>query len=203
VDGVYIDCSFQKQVQSHRCTVYRDKTGEVLADGWFVASNSNGGLETSDLQYAAFGNRHIYLENAQTLVLKTLAKNDPEFGLLDNALRGISARDSTKAIDCGESGVNGDFTHASNCAVDAVAARKPFYVRFYTRGWYSYSLYGLVGDENGNVAYVFYDRFRRAENSNVTSTQTLDPNQIQISTCPKPVTLVKEDGVLSCSRPLP
>src|ERR1700693_4155622 len=77
VDGAFIDCSVEQQSKANRCTVYRDRTGEILADGLFVLNTSLREADSSELQYAAFGHRLIYLADARTLVPWAASERDP------------------------------------------------------------------------------------------------------------------------------
>jgi hypothetical protein len=88
VDGTFIDCSVEAQSKSNRCTVYRAGTGEILADGLFVLNTSMREAGSSDLQYAAFGNRIIYLADARKLIPWEPSERDPVHRLMfdDNHL---------------------------------------------------------------------------------------------------------------------
>src|SRR5713226_624837 len=68
VDNTFIDCSVEKQSRANRCTVWKDDTGEILADGLFVLNGSHRAADTSELHYVGFGNGVILLADAQTLV---------------------------------------------------------------------------------------------------------------------------------------
>src|SRR5260370_36383263 len=63
-DSTFIDCSVEKQPNANRCTVYKDDTGEILADGLFVLKTSHVAAKSSELHYAAFGHRTIFLADA-------------------------------------------------------------------------------------------------------------------------------------------
>src|SRR6516164_2928008 len=68
VDNTFVDCSVEAQSRANRCTVYRDDSGEILADGLFRLSTVYAPAEKSELRYAAFGNGMIYLQDARVLV---------------------------------------------------------------------------------------------------------------------------------------
>jgi hypothetical protein len=86
VDGAFIDCSVEQQSKANRCTVYRDRTGEILADGLFVLNTSLREAHSSELRYVAFGNRLIYLADARTLVPWAASERDPVNRVMDETL---------------------------------------------------------------------------------------------------------------------
>jgi len=53
-DNVFIDCFVETHDKANRCTVYKDTTGEILADGLFVLNSSHRAADKSELHYAAF-----------------------------------------------------------------------------------------------------------------------------------------------------
>jgi len=53
VDNTFVDCSVDTQARANRCTVYKDDTGEILADGLFVLNTTYEGVDKSQLHYAA------------------------------------------------------------------------------------------------------------------------------------------------------
>jgi hypothetical protein len=68
VDGTFIDCSVDTEAMANRCTVYKDDSGEILADGLFILSSTGKAAEPTALDYAAFGKRKIYLANTGILI---------------------------------------------------------------------------------------------------------------------------------------
>src|SRR5580693_5565212 len=71
VDRAFVDCSVERQSSADHCTVYKDDTGEILAEGLFVLKTSHLAAEKSELNYAAFGERGIYLDDLRILVQRT------------------------------------------------------------------------------------------------------------------------------------
>ncbi len=66
IDGAFIDCTVAEHSNANRCTVFKDKTGEVLAEGLFVLDSSLGAATKADLRYAGFRDKTILLEDART-----------------------------------------------------------------------------------------------------------------------------------------
>ncbi len=203
VDSTFIDCSVEKQSNANRCTVYKDDTGEILADGLFVLNTSHSAADTSELHYAAFGNRLIYLEDARTLVPWVVSERDPTNRIINDRLRALATHGAGQAIDCRKAATNGKVEELSECAVRALSDRKPFYVRFYRQGIDSFGFHGFAGDADGNVSQVDYDSMGWTRTVLPKETQLLDDNHIVVMPCPKPVTLTKtENGQLTCAHPI-
>ena len=203
VDGTFIDCSVETQSKANRCTVYKDDTGEILADGLFVLNTSHGAADISELHYAAFGNRIIYLEDARTLVQWVASERDPTNRVINDRLKALATHGAGQAIDCRKVATNGKAEELSECAVRAFADRKPFYVRFYRQGINSFGFYGFVGDADGNISEVDYHSTGWMGTGLPKEAQLLDDNHIVVMPCPKPVTLTKtENGQLTCAKPI-
>jgi len=60
VDHTFIDCSADASSYANRCTVYKDDTGEILAEGLFALNLSQAAAKKPDLRFIAFGRRRIY-----------------------------------------------------------------------------------------------------------------------------------------------
>lgn len=195
VDNTFIDCSVETQPKANRCTVYRDDSGEVLADGLFLLNTSHAAAESSELHYAAFGNRVIYLQDARMLVPWVASERDPTHRLINQRLKALASKGSSQAIDCRNSpGPEA----ASECVLTAFAGRKPFYIRYYWQGIDSFGFRGLAGDEDGNVYEVDYDSMGWM-NPQPDGGQLFDDNHTFVVPCPKPVSLAKKkDGSLTC-----
>lgn len=189
VDGVFIDCLAATQFHANRCTIYRGTSGEILEDGWFVLNTTNNAADTSELHYAAFGNRQIYLEDARRLVLWRLSERDPILRSMNDQLRTLATEGRATEIDCQESASRADDAKRSDCALEAFAKRVPFYVRFDSTGIDSWGFWGLAGDANENVSIVSFDSYEPSG---------MDQPRLTIYTCPKPVVLSRVDGILGC-----
>jgi hypothetical protein len=192
VDGVFIDCLADAQIHANRCTIFSSNSGEILEDGWFVLNTTNYAADTSELHYAAFGNRQIYLEDARRLVLWRLSERDPILRTMNDQLRTLATQGRAAEIDCQESASRADDAKLSDCALKAFANRRPFYVRLESAGVDSWGFWGLAGDANGNVSIVYFDSYEP---------RGKDQPRLTVYTCPKPVALSKRDGILGCWQP--
>jgi hypothetical protein len=199
VDDVFIDCSVETQSKANRCTVYKDTTGEILADGLFVLNNSRRPADKSELHYAAFGKGVIYLEDARMLVQREPSRRDPSNRIVGERLKTIAARGSIEALDCNNATPKSDLP--SECAIRAFSNNRPFYVRFYLQGPDAFRFYGLARDADGNAYEAWFLR------GNVTMTgkisleaQFFDENQTIVTPCPKPIQLSKLGDILTCAR---
>jgi len=146
VDGTFINCSVEAQLKSNRCTVYRAGTGEILADGLYVLNTSLREAGSSDLQYAAFGNRIIYLADARKLIPWEPSERDPINRLINEELSTLAAGRAGEVIDCQKIAAGGGYDARSGCAIQSFADHKPFLVRYYTQGFDSIGSHGIAGD---------------------------------------------------------
>ncbi len=204
VDSTFIDCSVERQSRANRCTVWKDDTGEILADGLFVLNTSLGAADISELNYAAFGNGVIFLADARKLVHWAASARDPSNRLVDNRLRALAGNGAMRAIDCRSAATSGKADAASECALRAFADRKPFYVHFYHQGFDSFGYEGFAGDAYGNLYGVNYDSMGWTTTGWPKEAQLFDDNHIVVMPCPRPVALIKtENGQLTCVKPVP
>jgi hypothetical protein len=196
VDGTFIECSVETRAKADRCTVYKDDTGEILADGLFLLNTSHAGADESELHYAAFGNGTIYLSDARKLVPWVPSERDPTHRIINERLRAIAAKDDTEVIDC-----NDRRGSVADCAVRALAGGKPFYAKYYWQGIDSFGFTGFASDADGNVYEVDYDGMGWDGRNLPKEAQSLDGNHTFVMPCPKPVSFRKtEGGMLECSR---
>jgi hypothetical protein len=77
VDNTFIDCSVESPSKGDRCTVYKDDSGRVLADGLFVLKAFHEGVDKPELRFAAFAHGMIYLQDARILVHVAPLERDP------------------------------------------------------------------------------------------------------------------------------
>jgi len=133
--------------------VYKDNTGEILADGIFEFLPAWGATDHPERHYAAYSNDVILLDDAQFLELVSPSERDPTFA----RLRALATHGSGQVIDCGRIVTSGKSSELTDCAIKAFAARKPFYVRYYVAGIDSFGIHALAGDAEGNVTEVDYD----------------------------------------------
>jgi hypothetical protein len=183
--------------------VYKDATGEILADGLFVLNTSHTAADSSALRYSAFGNRVIFLADARKLVPTVTTERDPTNRLINDKLRDFAAHGSGQVTDCRRSRTAPTTDDLSECGNRAFAERKPFYVRYYREidGW-SLS-HGLAGDADGNVIEAAYDSKSWLKIGLPKRAQLFDDNRLVVIPCPKPVALTKtENGELACALPV-
>jgi len=160
VDHTFIECSFVQHSNANLCTVYKDDTGEILAEALFVLNGTLRAVSQSELQYAGFGHRVIDLKNGRSLVPRDAIEatdRDPTNRVILDRMKDLSGVHAAKAIDCGRGELPIELARAtdspSECALRALAEGKPFYVRFYCdrRGFYrdrqaSIRFQGFAGD---------------------------------------------------------
>jgi hypothetical protein len=199
VDNTFVDCSVERQSSADHCTVYKADTGEVLAEGLFVLKSSYLAAEKSELHYAAFGERGIYLEDLRTLVQRTASLRDPSHRIIDERLKTLASKGRTDVLDCTKMTTPGKADEPTECALSAFADRTPFWVRYYDPGtaWFGYS--GFACDGDGTVYSVFYCHGDCVNGD--SQGQMMDNSQTLVVTCPKPTILSKmKNGVLTCGR---
>jgi hypothetical protein len=212
VDNTFVDCSVEAQSRANRCTVYRDDSGEILADGLFrlstvyapADSTVYAPAEKSELRYAAFGNGMIYLQDARVLVQCAASDRDPSRRIVTNRLKALAIGNSSKVIDCNEHSSEKSDDPAT-CAIKALEGQKAFYVRYYLQGTDSFSFTGFVGDEAGNVYEVKYpSRGLFFIGALPKGAQFFDDHTLVLP-CAKPINLERTANgsvSLSCFRPV-
>jgi hypothetical protein len=202
VDGTFIECSVETRAKADHCTVYKDDSGEILADGLFLLKTSHAAADKSELQYAAFGNGSIYLSDARKLVPWVPSDRDPTRRIINERLSAIAARGREEVTDC--DGADGKPHAAADCALRAFGDGKPFYAKYFFQGVDSFRFTGFAGDADGNVYEVDYDSAGWMSRDLPKEAQLLDGKHTFVMPCPKPIYLVKtEAGKLACSRPIP
>ncbi len=202
VDGTFVVCSVEKENKANRCTVYKDDSGEILADGLFVLSSTGRAAEAAALDYAAFGQRRIYLANTGILVPFIASERDPTNRLIHDTLVKFAAPNAERAIDCGRSPTTPIADGIAACGIQAFAEGKAFYLR------YGFSLsdrsqsYGLASDGKGHVAQVIYNSEGLLKLAFPKRSQFIGDGHVAVTPCPKPVALAKsQTGELACALP--
>jgi hypothetical protein len=209
VDHTFVECSFVPKSNANLCTVYKDDTGEILAEALFVLEGTQRAGNQSELHYAGFGHRVIYLKNGRSLVPRDAieaTERDPTNRVIRDRLKDLSGVHAAKAIDCGRVVLPIQLARAtdspSECALRAFAERKPFYVRFYRDHHVSIRFQGFAGDREGNLYEVDYDDLGWKGALLPKETQLLDGGLTVVMPCPKPSALTRTfDGRLACNRP--
>jgi hypothetical protein len=202
VDNVFIDCSVE--AKANRCTVYKDTTGEIQADGLFVlnSTSSHRAAEKSELHYAAFGERGIYLEDARILRQREASRRDPSNRIINERLKTVASRGGAEAVDCNNATPRSDVP--AECALKAFANNQPFYVRFYLQYPDAFRDDGFARDAEGNVYEVWFLPGNMTMTGNIPKeAQLFDGNHTIVMSCPKPIKLAKvANDMLSCARPV-
>jgi hypothetical protein len=203
VDNTFIDCSTDPKSVANRCTVYKDGTGDILADGLFSPKNSHTALDKSELQYAAYGDGTIFLQDARVLVLWAASERDPSNLVNTKRLRSVAANGTAEAIDCRKAAVGGSTEKSADCVLRAFAEKRAFYVSYYRQYIASFGFDGLAGDVQGNVYGVEYYSNPRRNGGWPRASELFDGNHTLVLPCPMPVVLSKTfDGQLTCARPV-
>jgi hypothetical protein len=202
VDNVFIDCSVEAQSKANRCTVYKDTTGEILADGLFALNSPRRAADKSELHYAAFGERGIYLEEARILMQREASRRDPSHRIMGERLKAIASRGAVEALDCNNATPKSEVP--SDCALKAFSSEQPFYVRFYLQYPNFFRYDGFARDGDGNVYEVWFLPGNMTVTGNISKeAQLLDGNHTIVMPCPKPIKLSKvANDTLSCARPV-
>lgn len=209
VDNTFVDCSLDTQSKGDRCTVYKDDTGEILAEGLFLLNSSHLAAEKSELHYVAFGERGIYLEDLSILVQRTASQQDPSHRVLDERLRTLASKGGTQAVDCAKATTLGKTDATAECALSAFANRKPFFVHYYLQYPDSFGYTGIAGDAEGDVYGVQYNSGQMLWGTGDVmgvpprEGQIFDDGHSYVMPCPKPTILSKtKNGTLTCARPI-
>jgi hypothetical protein len=198
VDGVFIQCTVDREAGANRCTVYKGSTGEVLESGFFVLSGSGREANSTELRYAAFDGTRIYLADARYLYPVQL-ENYP----MPSMESRLSVLAGDGAINCGHVGRNKSARAASDCAIEAFAHMKGFAVYYDLWAIDSARSTGLASDAQGNVYAIDYDSRPWSSAGLSKEVQLTDGNHIITVPCPKPVRLIKyQDGTLGCIPPI-
>jgi hypothetical protein len=202
VDNVFVDCSVEKTPNADRCAVYKDDTGEILAEGDFVLKSSHVAAEKSELRYVAFGEQGIYLSDLRILVQRTVSLRDPSHRIIDERLKTLASKGGAVVLDCTNTTRQGKADAATECALSAFAGKRPFWVRYYEPGTAGFAYSGFVGVKDGTVYYVFYSH---GEWVQIGEPQgwLVDNGQTLVVACPKPTILSKmKNGMLTCAKPV-
>ena len=202
VDNVFIDCSVEAEAKANRCTVYKGTTGEILADGLFVLNSPRRAADKSELHYAAFGERGIYLEDARILLQREASRRDPSNRIISERLKTVASRGGAEAVDCNSATQRSDVP--AECALKAFANNQPFYVRFYLQYPDAFRYDGFARDADGNVYEVWLLPGNMTMTGNIPrEAQLFDGNHTIVMPCPKPIKLSKvANDTLSCARPV-
>jgi hypothetical protein len=200
VDGTFIDCSVDIQSKANRCTVYKDGSGEILAEGLFVLDNTDKGADNSQLRFVAFGEQGIYLDDLQILHQQTATKRDPSHRIFGERLNQIASKGGSNVLDCGEWATTDEADTVTECALTAFARGKSFFVRYYESEHAHFRYSGIASDSAGTFYGAFYSSGRTVwKGGPGKDGQLLDGNHTLISPCPKPPALTKTRmGTLTC-----
>src|ERR1700739_3560958 len=154
-DHAFIDCSRGTPSNGNRCTVYKDDTGEILADGLFTLNSSHFAAAKSDLRYIAFGKQRIYLENATWLAEETPTDRDPSYRIVDEELKKLASSGGPETpINCNKSDLLSTVNAMTECAMKAFVESHPFIVRYYQPISQSFGYSGFAGNDSRHVYFV-------------------------------------------------
>jgi hypothetical protein len=202
VDHAFIDCSTGTPSNANRCTVYKDDTGKILADGVFTLNSSGFAAAKSDLRYIAFGNRRIYLENATWLVQEAPTDRDPTYRIVDEELKKFASPGGPETpINCNKSDLLSTVDEMTKCAMKAFVESHPFIVRYYQPMSHSFGYRGFAGNDSRHVYFVewYSDEFPFGERAG----SPFDAGHGLVNSCPIPAGLVKtNNGELTCEIPV-
>jgi hypothetical protein len=198
VDHAFIDCFAEKQSKGNSCTVYKDDTGEILADGLFLLGYPARAASELELRhYAAYGDHTIFLEDAQLLMQKSATRRDPSEQVIRQRLEILASTDSTSAIDCNDSGAV-----IAKCATDAFVAKMPFFARWYLQYPEGFQRLGLAMDHAGNLYQVTYSPIKHQPGSPALAREDryFDEGHIVVMPCPAYLRHLNEghQGSLEC-----
>ena len=201
VDNTFVYCSIEMPSSNH-CTVYRDASGEILADGLFILSGTHAAAEKSDLQYVAFGEHGIYLADARVLVKLVPGPRDPSIRIVDAQLKTLASKDGKKPVDCDNADSMLTTDAMAECAITAFEAKRAFYLRYYRQYSHSFGFGGFAGDAAGDVYTILYssgDEFEIGDRDG----RVFDGGRGLVNQCPSPTKLATmEDGTLYCVSPV-
>jgi len=202
VDGTFIVCSVETEAKANRCTVYKDDSGEILADGLFVLNSTGRAADSAALDYAAFGKRKIYLANTGILVPFAPSERDPTNRLIHDTLVKFAAPNAGGAIDCGKSPTTPIADEIAACGIQAFADSKAFYLRYDLSLSERFQSYGLASDGMGDVAQVIYSSEGLLKLAFPKRSQFFGDGHVAVTPCPKPVVLARTQiGELTCALP--
>lgn len=207
VNGLFIDCTVDELRDENPCTVYKDRTGEILADGLFGVGEPPTAARKTELQYAGYQGdsveKYILLKDSRALSLREASGRDPTNRLIEDTLKSISSAGHANATNCAETDMRKPEVNVSECVQTAFQNGNPFYVRYFAAGMIRYFSYGLAGDVNRNVFEVTYETRGFPEVVLGKNERLLDDNHVRVMTCIKPVALGKtEEGMLACVTPI-
>src|ERR1700676_4304958 len=200
-DNALVDCSTDPQSHSNRCTVFKDKTGEILAEGLFILESSGAAAQKSEMNYAGFGEKGIYLQDLRVLLELRPGPRDPSNRIIDKELEDLASKGGLTPVNCNSADSSTSIDELTDCAINALAEKRPFYVRYYPHFSHSFGSSGFAGDAVGDVYQVNwysgheYDIGDRAG-------RVFDREHGLIGSCPHPTSLTKwKDGKLTCVAP--
>lgn len=198
-DHAFIDCSAGISSNTNHCTVYKDDTGEVLAEGLFELNSSHFAAAKSDLRYIAFGRRRIYLENATWLVEKEPTDRDPSYRVVDEELKKLASSGGPETpINCNRPDSLSTVNAMTECAVKAFIESRPFFVRYYQPLSDSFGYRAFAGNDSRHIYFVewYSEEFPFGERAG----SGFDDGHGLVNSCPVPARLIKANkGELTCA----
>ena len=200
-DNAFVECSIDPQSHLNRCTVFKDKTGEILADGLFILDSSGAAAQKSELHYAGFGEKGIYLRDLRVLLELRPGPRDPSNRIIDKELEDLASKGGLTPVNCNSADSSTAIHALADCAINAFAAKRSFYVRYYRQFSHSFGYRAFAGDAVGDVYYV--DWYSGDEHDiGDTVGRVFDRGRGLFVSCPHPTTLIRmKDGQVTCVDP--
>jgi hypothetical protein len=204
VDNTFVDCFVEPPFKANRCTVYKDNSGDILAEGLFVLDSTDVAADKSELRYAAFGDQVIYLDDLRRLRLRAPSPRDPSRRIFHARLKSIASKNGAVGVDCGNARATGSADLISECVFTSVGHKTAFYASYYRQAYSSFSYAGIAGDADGSIYEAFYSGGPTVWMGGAGKDgQILDGNHTLVVRCPKPTKLTERgDGTLTCFRPV-
>ena len=198
-DNAFVECSIDPQSHSNRCTVFKDKTGEILADGLFILQSSGAAAQKSELHYAGFGEKGIYLRDLRVLLQLRPGPRDPSNRIIDKELQYLASKGGLTPVDCNSTDSSTSIDALTDCAINAFAAKRPFYVRYYLQFSHSFGYRAFAGDAVGDVYWVGWYSGDESDIIGDTAGTVFDRGRGLLGLCPHPTSLIKwKDSKLTC-----
>jgi hypothetical protein len=163
----------------------------------FVLSGAGREAKGAELGYMAFDGTHILLQDARTL--DPISFEDYKVPAMENRLATLGGRG---ALNCGYAIREFQASADSDCALEAFASKRAFYVSYEYGAWVPGHSFGFAGDSAGNLYFVEYADVSSHVQLPTEDFALLGDNHIRFGACPKPPMLWKAgSGYLTCVAP--
>jgi hypothetical protein len=194
VGGVFIACSVEESSLANRCAVFKEGSGEIQLSGLFELSGTGREAKETELRYVAFDGTRIWLPDARFLRPRLLL----EYAVpgMASQLVALAGKDAT---NCGRVTRSQRPNAATDCACNAFAAGKPFYVSYDDNELEDGYTFGYARDKNGKLSFVEYANEGWSLQPPSEGVRVSDDNRIRFGPCPVPFLFSnRENGELTC-----